>query len=1020
MPDTKPDAPPHEEWLLSSEEWIDARIEQWLGILRGAVYGAFVPLEAEFAPCADPKALAGWREADFRPFEPGAIWGQAWDYAWFRFRGTVPAEWRGAAVARIDLGGEAGVIGLNGEFSRRLTHGSVFDHWIEVDAIPLSAGPGEEVEIVVQAWASNLDGVSRPMDPDRSRPDFKGKHAGVLRRAELAVLRPGVQALLHDAEVLHGLARRSPERSVRRKRCYRALRQAIIAYADDPERAADAREVLRPELEKATDASAPTAVATGHAHIDSAWMWRLADSVGKCGRTFAHQLDYLERYPGYVFGASSPLHYEWTKEHYPETYEGIRKRIAEGRWEIQGAMWVEPDTNVPSGESLVRQFLYGALFVDREFGVDCPILWLPDVFGLSGSLPQICAQAGVKYFLTKKPHWGRDNAFRKTAFRWVGHDGSEVIAHLLPQVRDYNGRMTSDFLCRAVEGFEESDRLDEFLYTFGVGDGGGGPSEPMLERAVRMADVEGLPKVRFGRAEEVFRHFEERRPLLDAHHGEIYVEGHRGTYTTQGALKRANRRLEVLLGQVEQVYASRPPEDYPGAELERAWKIVLTNQFHDILPGSGIREVIEDALADYGRAEAVCADLLDRFARTLPEATGTTGLYNSLSAPWRGVVETEAGAADCPCQTEPDGSRVAAVELAPLAGANLNPTGAAPGTEPLREPILENGKVRAVFGENGQLLSLVDKESGRDWMAPAEPGNLLSLYVDRPVDWDAWDVDRFYREERVAVAEAAGDWTGWTGPARSVLEFRLRVGGSTIRQRCILAADSPRVDFETEVDWSERHKMLRVGFPAALRAGARLRSSVQHGFVDRPLHWNHSHDAARFEVPCQRWAALVDGEGGLALLNDGKAGVRGEDNLTEMALLRSSTFPDYDADRGRHRFTYAVLPFAGDSGEAGVTLEADRLNAVPLAFPGRDASGLRAPVAVDGPVALEALKRAERGGGLVARICNPEDRSAEVRLENLAGDGLVEVDALERETGPAEERFRLEPFRFRSFLLRES
>lgn len=1015
MPDTKPNAAPHEEWLLSQDEWLLARIEQWLGLVRREIYGAFALLEVSHAKCENPRDLEAWRDAAFRPLDSGAQWGEAWDYAWFRFKGTIPGDWTGEAfAARIDLGGEAGVIGPEGEFCQRLTHGSVFDHWCEVDEVPLHVVPGESVSILAQAWASNLDGVGRPIDPDWSRGDYKGKHAGILRRAEIVEVRSEVRALHHDIEVLLGLARRCPEYAVRRKRILRALRESMLAWADDPANAVAARAALAPELSKPASASAPVAVSTGHAHIDSAWMWRLCDSIGKCGRTFAHQLAYMERYPDYVFGASTALHYVWTKKYFPKTYARLKERVAEGRWEIQGAMWVEPDTNVPSGESLIRQFLYGAAFFEEAFGLRSPIAWLPDVFGLSGCLPQIFARCGVQYFVTKKPNWGRDNAFKKTAFRWVGNDGSEVLAHLLPQVRDYNGRMESDYLYRASEGFVESDRLNSFLYTFGVGDGGGGPTEPMLERAERMKDLEGLPKVRHGRVDEVFTHFEDQRELLDAHHGEIYVEGHRGTYTTQGCLKRMNRRLEIRLTHIEQLYAASPAAEYPKAELEAAWKRVLTNQFHDILPGSGIREVIEDAMADYAEAEATCEALESRWIEALPDAEGRVGFHNALNDVWAGALEMANAPKGLPAQLEPDGRVAASLVLNPGPGPALELAAEVPEVTSLTEPVLENAHLRCVFNANGEIESLIHKADGREWARDGRRGNQLRLYVDRPVDWDAWDVDRFYREECVGSAEAAGEWTGWTGPARSVLEFNLKVGGSTLRQRCVLAADSPRIDFETVVDWSERHKMLRVGFETPLQRG-QLRTSVQHGFVDRPLSWNNSQEAAKFEVPCQRWAALIDGECGMALLNDSKHGIRGEGRLIELALLRASTFPDYDGDQGRHRFTYAFMPFEGDPVAAGVAREADRLNVLPLFCTDKDTGVVKPPVHIEGPATIECMKYAESGDGIVLRLANPTDRTVEVTITPASGKPLAEVDGLEREEGIVQSPLRLAPFQFRSF-----
>jgi len=1027
MPDSKPDVLPHHEWLLSNEEWAVARIEQWLGLVKKSIYPYRAPLQVVFAPCLNPRDLSGRKSAEYRPINLGDMWGRAWDYGWFRFTGQLPAEWAGMRVdARVNLGGEAGVIAEDGEFSGRLTHGSVFDHWIEVDNVKLveEAAGGETVSFEVQAWASNLDGVCRPPDPDPSQDEANGKFEAILKRAELCAVDNEAEALLHDAEVLLGIARRSPEYSVRRRRIVRALLTAVFAWKDDRTRAAEARAVLAPELAKPAAPSALEAVATGHAHIDTAWMWRLGDSIGKLGRSFSTQCANLENYPEFVFGASSPIHYALVKEHFPRLYEKMKRFIAEGRWEIQGAMWVEPDTNVPSGESLIRQFLYGQKFLKEEFGVHAPIAWLPDVFGLSGCIPQICREGGVKYLMTKKIHWGRINLFTKTAFRWTGLDGSEVVVHILPQVRDYNGRMESDYLYRAQEGFTEGDRLDKFLYTVGVGDGGGGPTEPMLNRARRMRSIEGLPRVRFGTAREVFEHLDEKRDLLELHQGDLYVEGHRGTYTSQARLKRQNRQLEILLGQTECLFSLLPPEDYPHGELEEIWRLVLTNQFHDVLPGSGIREVIKDAVADYDQCFERHSGLLTRFNNTLPEMSVGSSLFNMLTVPWRGCLEAATALAvdgrQVLAQKEPDGQTVSYIEMNPLCFVTVEENQTSGTAKPLNQPVLENGHLRCEFDNNGQIVSLVEKRTGREMISRHHTGNRLGLYVDRPIDWDAWDIDRYYLREHLGNATAAGNWNGWYGPVRSVLEFHLAIGNSTIRQRCILENDGRRIDFETTVDWKERHRMLRAGFDTSI-AGGIARNGVQHGFIDRPTHVNTTQQEAHFETPCQRYACLLGGDIGLAVLNDSKYGIRIESSTIELALLRSPTFPDYAADVEEHRFTYSVMPFSGVFEESGVPEEADRLNVSPLVLPGHDASGLELPFTLNAQgVTLECMKRAESGEGLIVRIANPYNRLVPVDLS--AGSSAIEcysASILEEATEPvADGPIELAPFKFKTLLLK--
>jgi alpha-mannosidase len=1012
---------PHSEFLLTDEDWMFERLERWLVVLRASLHGARQPLQVEISRVRSEVERPFSAPKNFEPIALGAEWGQAWDYAWLRFIGTIPADWKGQPVdALIDLEGEVSVFTLSGEITRRLTWGSAFGVPCQVEDIALTPAcdGGEPITVLVQAWASSIVGVDQPADPLPDDPLKDGLHRARIKTAHLAVARPEARRLLWDAEVVLGLAREMPAFSARRAKALQALMDACILWQDNPERSMVARARLQPELARPATSSSLEAVAVGHAHIDTGWLWRVDDSIGKCARTFASQIELIEKYPTYRFGASSAQHYAFVKEHHPDLHRRIQAAVKAGRWELQGGMWIEPDTNLPSGEALIRQLLYGQQFFRREFGQECTVAWLPDVFGLSAALPQILARSGIRYLLTKKPHWGRTNRYPDTAFRWAGHDGSEIIAHLLPQARDYNGLMRVQDMVAAERGFAEKARFDRFVYTVGIGDGGGGPSELHVERALRLASLEGVPRVRFGASDEVFAQFEAGRDQLKRRRGDLYVEGHRGTYTTQARLKRDNRKLEILLGQIEQLYCYLPTVQYPGQHFARLWQTVLLHQFHDILPGSGIRRVIEDAEAGNTQVFAELADLQTRFADGLPARAGTLSLLNTLGHPWTGsvtsdslLVRADGRPAGC-AQREPDGRVITQVTLPALCFTPLVTSAVA--AEPVRtllEPVLENEHLRCAFNAAGELVSVFDKHAGRECFAPGAPGNRLSLYVDRPIDWDAWDIDPLYRQECVATAESAGPWLGWAGPARSVLVFTLRIGGSTLTQRCVLAADARRVDFETEVVWSERHKMLRVGF-AYPGLGTVSRCEIQHGFFDRPTHQNTSYEQACFEVPCHRYACLLGQDGGLAVLNDSKYGVRIEENLVELALLRSSTHPDHSADLGTHRFTYSYRPLATKAEALDLPAEAACLNVAPLRLDGKDASTLTPPVALTAKgVAVDAIKRAEGGSALVLRLVNVSGEGGSVTLPE--GQRWRAADMMERPltpTAPIEGAVSLRPF----------
>lgn len=1010
---------PHSEFILSADERQIERIANWIERVRSTLYLERLPLKIAFSPVNTANDMRFDAPKEYRFLEIGDLWGKAWDYGWFRFTGQIPGNWKGKEVeGQIDLEGEISVFDLHGGIQRRLTWGSAFGLPCQVEDVPVlkCCNGGEEITLLAQAWASSIVGLDQPLDPAPEEPIKGGQHQALVNAAHLCTVCPEARALLWDAEVLLGVAKEAAPQSVRRAKAMGALVNACVVWQDNPSRAALAREQLQAELNRPATASSLEAVAIGHAHIDTGWLWRVEDSIGKCARTFASQAELIEKYPGYRFGSSSAQHYAFIKEHHPDLHRRVQDLVKAGHWELLGGMWVEPDTNLPSGESLIRQLLYGQQFFRQEFGVESQVAWLPDVFGHTAALPQILKKSGIRYLLGKKPHWSEVNRYPNTAFLWAGHDHSEILVHLLPQARDYNGLMRPQDLAAAERGFTEKADFEKFIYSVGIGDGGGGPSEVHLERALRMASLEGLPRVRFGETKEVFLAFEEGRQKLKKVRGDLYVEAHRGTFTTQARLKEHNRKQEIRLGQLEQLFCSLPPMDYPRQQFLRLWRTVLLHQFHDILPGSSIREVVEDTEQANERVFEELAQLQQQYGDRLPEEKESVTFFNALGHCWEGVVNNDhpLQAADAGIaygsQIEPDGRVTTLVQLPPMQLADFKTTGAAVETKPLEEPVLENGELRCVFNENGMLVSVVDKKTGREFIPQSHPGNRLGLYVDRPQQWDAWEIDQTYPEQLLAPPTATAPWRGWSGPVRSVLIFTLQIGSSTLIQRCILSANSRRIDFETEVDWSERHRMLRVGFTSTHPATTG-RCEIQHGFFDRPTHQNTPYEAARFEVPCHRYAALLDAVGGFAILNDCKYGVRIEEDFLELALLRSSSYPDHSADQGLHRFTYSYLPLASPAEFEEVPAIAANLNVLPISFEGRTSAGVRPPVQIQGdPVSLEALKRSEEGERLVLRIAEVHGKPAQIQIEG--GGRWVLADLMERPLGelPAGGPIHLQPF----------
>lgn len=952
---------------------------------------AQLAIEAWCSP--EPLPFARRREGTHRSLAVGESWGRLFDCAWFRFAGTIPESAADQPVVLLlDVNGELLVVDDDGAPLRGLTNQtSTFD--LSLGKPGKRALPWRDAAIAGEAVAVWADGGAN---------DLFGflKGEGRIAEARIAVLRPAVQALGWDVEVLAELERALPD-GPRKARIGAGLHDAIRAWDGSDATATRLRADLAPLLGERGGERSLRLSAVGHAHIDLAWLWPLRETRRKTARTLATVLANQERFPGYVFGISQPQQLAWIEADHPALFARVRAAVAAGRIECQGAMWVESDTNLVSGESLVRQVLHGQRAWRRWFGRTARTCWLPDVFGYSAALPQILQQAGVDWFMTTKLSWSTVNRFPHHTFRWRSPDGSEVLAHLPPE-GTYNSSARPGALLAAERSFQDAASSDRALIVFGIGDGGGGPGEEHLERLARERDLAGLPTVEQEPAEAFFARIDHDRGRYAAWSGELYLEKHQGTLTTQGRLKHLNRRLEWALRRTEIACARAwlGGAAWPQVRLATIWQEVLLHQFHDILPGSSITRV-------YREAEARSSALLDELAamsaaadRSLPAGTQ---VVNDLAWERRGWIRTADGWRRV---------RVAGLAAVPLPAADAI---AAPSATATR---LENEHLRATFAADGRLASLWDKDHGRE--ALAGPGNDLLCFDD---PGDAWDFPMDYQRRRCERPALVSATPSVDGP-EACLEQVWRLGASTITQRVVLATGSRRLEFRTGVDWQERGRMLRVRFPCAVRAEA-ARCEIAVGSIARPTHANTSWDAARFEVPAHAWVDLSERGYGVALLNDGKYGHRLDGDVHDLALLRSASYPDPEADRGAHRFTYAIYPHPGDHVTGRVLEEAHDLNE-PLRLAAGD--GGRAPagqlVAVDRPgVAVMAVKRSEDGGDLVVRLAETTGATQGVVLACAVPIREARIGNLLEEAGAAltgdagSVRLDLPPWSIRTVLL---
>ncbi|MGK3649854.1 alpha-mannosidase [Pseudarthrobacter enclensis] len=957
-----------------------------------AVYGRTLPLTLSSwdVPDEPVPALEAMRQ-QFHPQEHGAAWGHPWSTKWFRLQGEVPESWgtgpdTGVEVV-VDLGFTVQTPGFQCEGIAWRPDGTIIKAISPRNQyIPLKLlGTGMAVDFYVEA-AANPDlaqtwtFAATPYGDKATAGTAPHYRLGTIAIAEF---NQHVWELQQDVWTLGGLMEQLPPELPRRHEILRALERMMDVMDPDDVAgtAAAGRDELAEVLSRPAYASAHQLVATGHAHIDSAWLWPVRETVRKCARTFSNVVALMDENSDFVFSCSSAQQLAWIKEGYPELFSRIREKVRAGQFVPVGGMWVESDTNMPGGEAMARQFIEGKSFFLNEFGIECREAWLPDSFGYSAALPQIVKAAGSRWFLTQKISWNQTNRMPHHTFNWEGIDGTRLFTHF-PPVDSYNAELSGRELAHAERNYRDHGRGTVSLVPFGYGDGGGGPTREMLAAAARTADLEGSPKVRIGSAESFFRQAEDEYPALPVWVGEMYLELHRGTYTSQARTKKGNRRCEHLLREAELWCATAAVRTgggfaYPAAELKQLWRLVLLQQFHDILPGSSIAWVHQDAERNYLAIESALEELISQAAAAALGTGERTFLLNSAPHGRSGVPAMAAAEVEAPAGQ---------VRADALDGGF----------------VLDNGLVRAVIDADGLLSSLLDHPSGREAIAPGQRGNLLELHRDTPNEWDAWDIDEFYRRNVTPLTRAESIRLEESPGGAAVVVERL-AGASPLTQRISLAAGSPSLEITTSVDWQEREKLLKLGFALDVRAD-RSASETQFGHVFRPTHTNTSWEAAKFEICAHRWIHVGEPGYGVAVSNSSTYGHDVSRNIREsdggttttvrLSLLRAPKFPDPQADRGSHELTVTVRPGADI---AAAVEEGYRTNLAPRIV--RGAAPVEALFSVDNPqLVVEAVKLAEDGSGdVVVRLYESlGQRSAGRITANFPVRDVAATDLLER------------------------
>ncbi|EQK45432.1 alpha mannosidase, middle domain protein [[Clostridium] bifermentans ATCC 19299] len=959
----------------------------------------------------------------------GEIWKGRDLYLWMQKEVDIPSNWENKTVVGIFDFGETGA-GNNSGFESLFylndkPYQGVDSNHKEV-FLPKDIN-GTRVELIFRLW-TGLEGGGIPREQEHR-----------INRAQLAWLDEKVDDLFYNAsvilETIGELDEYSPDKVHLTKILNNAFKLIDWAYPGNEDfynSLHEASDYLNKEIDKIVKHSVVNVTCIGHTHIDVAWLWRLKHTREKCARSFSTVLRLMERYPEYIFLQTQPQLYEYVKNDYPELYEAIKQKVKDGNWEVDGGMWLEADCNIPSGESLVRQILVGSRFIKEEFNKDVEYLWLPDVFGYSWALPQILKKSGIDMFMTTKISWNQYNRMPHDTFKWRGIDGSEILTHFITTPEPwsqpgswfytYNGRLTPKTVKGVWDAYTDKGITNDLLVSYGFGDGGGGVNREMLEYRKRLDKMPGLPNVKTGKASEYFRCLKEKVEKTDEYvhtwDGELYLEYHRGTYTSQAYTKMMNRKLELLYRETEwlSTVACLTNNDwslYANNEITKGWKTILRNQFHDIIPGSSITEVYEDAKQEYKEAEDIALDIQNKLEEIyINKDEHTWTIVNNSN--WDRNESIDIKCDEDGSFYDEDGNKLkyqrnkdeytVEIKNIPALGYKriiLKIDDVQDDNNSVFEYCdgkISTPKYNIEWNEYGQLISIYDKENKREVLAKGERGNVLQMFEDKPMAHEAWDIDIFYQEKMREVKDLQSVELIEDGNIKAVIRFKYKYMNTTISQDMIVYANSNRIDFKTNVDWREKKQLLKVAFVVDIRS-TMATYDVQFGNVKRPTHWNTSWDRARFESVAQQWVDLSERNYGVSLLNNCKYGHDIKDNVMRLTLLKSATHPDPVQDQGEQNFTYSLLPHSGDFIDGNTVKHAYELNQPLKSIKGMLKSEVKKQLFKfnDANILVDAIKKAEDEDMIIIRFHDYSGSRQNVSIDSdYEITGWMETNLMEK------------------------
>ncbi len=1008
----------------------DRKLDRRINEVKDYRYRDVIPMK-EFAVCEDEQGVVNPEvpvsHENWDSIKVGDFWSGRDRYLWMYKEILIPEEWKGRRAVGIFDFGKTGA-GNNSGFEAMCYINEKPYQGVDINHMEVFFPEelyGSVLRLTFRLW-SGLEGGGVPKEQEHR-----------IKRADLAWLDEKTDDLYYTGslvlDTVNQLADGDPVKSDLRIALDRACHCIDWSYPGSGtfyETVHQADDVLNERIDSMEKQSLVNVHCVGHTHIDMAWLWRLKHTHEKASRSFSTVLRMMEMFPEYIFLQTQPQIYEYIKEDFPEIYEEIKKRVAEGRWETDGGMWVEADCNLTSGESLTRQILLGSRFMKEEFGKEAEYLWLPDVFGYSWALPQILKKSGIDMFMTTKISWNQYNRMPHDTFYWKGMDGTQVLTHFITTPEPwngpdswfytYNGLLTAKTVKGVWESYSEKEVNKDMLVSFGYGDGGGGVNRDLLEARRRLDKIPGLPHVKTATAGEYFRKLKktvkDTEQYVHTWDGELYLEYHRGTYTSQSYNKRMNRKMELLYRKAEWLTAMGAVtagrlEEAQQEKLTKGWKKILTNQFHDIIPGSSIHEVYEDSRRDYEVIRRIGEEVVaDYREKALAGREGCYAVYNAsgwnmdtmaaIRGNGAGYYTDEEG--NVLLSQQADGMHYVQVKDVPPMGHKVILF--EKGKEPSENSVFTvNGKnietpfYSVCLNDYGQISRLYDKQEAREVLAYGERGNVLQVFEDKPLDNDAWDIDIFYQQKMREITDLTAFEVTQCGALCLTIHMEWKYMNTTVSQDMTLYSQDRRIDFKTDVDFQERQQLLKAAFTVDVRSTFAT-YDIQYGNVRRPNHWNTSWDQARFESVGHRFADLSERNYGVALMNDCKYGYDIKDNVMRISLLRSGRQPDHLQDLGRHSFTYALLPHRGDFVEGGVAESAYALNNPMDVYEGMPRENSGSFFAIDNrQIEVDAVKKSEDGRYLVIRFHDFAGARQRVELKpSFAYKAWAESDLMER------------------------